>query len=147
MNLSTPAAPLGNATLSIVSALPATPGAPNPMAGHPYVLLRASYANVLAGAGIAVPAGMSPYVYVGTACANRTPDCPRILEAMKAASASAVRSDATGAGTLPGVPPGRYFLMISTRYNNKLIVWEQAVELQAGANQMTLSLSNATPIN
>jgi hypothetical protein len=147
MNLSTAAAPSGNATLSIVSALPSAPGAPNPMAGHSYVLLRESYVNVLTGAGIAVPPGMSPYVYTGTACANRTPDCPHILEAVKAASASAVRSNATGAGTLPGVPPGRYYLMISTRYNNQLIVWEQAVELKAGANQMTLSLSNATPIN
>lgn len=46
--LSTPAAPLGNATLAIVSGLPAQPGAPNPLAGRPYVLLRNSYANALA---------------------------------------------------------------------------------------------------
>jgi hypothetical protein len=69
------------------------------------------------------------------------------LEATKAASISAVRSDATGAGNLPGVPPGRYYLMISTRYNNKLIVWGQAVDLKAGANQFTLSLANATTVN
>jgi hypothetical protein len=39
-SLSTPAAPLGNATLSIVSGLPAQAGAPNPLAGRPYILLR-----------------------------------------------------------------------------------------------------------
>ena len=36
--LSTPDAPLGNATLSITSGFPA--GVPNPLAGRPYILLR-----------------------------------------------------------------------------------------------------------
>ena len=77
-SLSTPAAPLGNATLSIVSGFPAQAGAPNPLAGRPYVLLRDSYANALAKGGVSVPPGMSPYKYVGTACASRTPDCQKI---------------------------------------------------------------------
>ena len=38
--LSTPAAPLGNATLSIASGLALQPGAPSPLAGHPYIILR-----------------------------------------------------------------------------------------------------------
>lgn len=87
--LSTPQAPLGNATLSIVSGFAAQPGVPNPLAGHPYVLLRDSYADTLAKAGITVPGGMSPFKYVGTACGTRSPDCQKAVEAIKASAASA----------------------------------------------------------
>jgi hypothetical protein len=144
--LSTPAAPLGNAVLSVIPGLAAQPGAPNPFAGHPYVLLRSSYADAIAKGGVTVPAGVSPYLYVGTACANRTPDCQKIINAINADAASAVRADANGRGTFPGVAPGVYYLMISTRYNNQPLAWGQAVQLKPGANSVTLDLSNATPI-
>src|SRR5271165_5000408 len=145
--LSTPAAPLGNATLSIVSGFPAQAGVPNPLAGRPYVLLRDSYENALAKGGVPVPAGMSPYKYVGAACANRTPECQKMVDAIKANAASSIRADPNGAGSFPGVPPGTYYLMISTRYNNQPLVWGQAVQLKPGANSLTLDQSNATPIN
>jgi hypothetical protein len=121
--LSTPAAPLGNATLSIIPGLSAQPGAPNPFAGRPYVLLRSSYADAIAKGGVSVPQGVSPYIYVGTACGARTPDCQKIMDAIKVDAASAVRADADGRGTFPGVPPGTYYLMISTRYNNQALAW------------------------
>jgi hypothetical protein len=145
--LSTAAAPLGNATLTIVSGLPAQPGAANPLGGRPYVLLRDSYANALAKGGIAVPAGMSPHKYVASVCTSRTPDCQKIMDVIKADAASSVRADATGSGTFPGVPPGSYYLMISTRYNNQALVWGQAVQLKAGTNSATLDQRNATPVN
>jgi hypothetical protein len=144
--LSTAAAPLGNAVLSVVPGLAAQPGAPNPFAGHPYVLLRSRYADAIAKGGVTVPAGVSPYVYVGTVCGNRMPDCQKILAALNADAASAVRADSSGRGTFPGVPPGVYYLMISTRYNNQALVWEQAVQLRPGPNSVTLSLGNATPV-
>jgi len=144
--LSTPAAPLGNAVLSVIPGLAAQPGAPNPFAGHPYVLLRSSYADAIAKGGVSVPPGVSPYLYVGTACGNRTPDCQKILAAINADAASAVRADASGRGTFPGVAPGVYYLMISTRYNNQPLAWGQAVQLKPGANSVTLDLSNATAI-
>jgi hypothetical protein len=144
--LSTPAAPLGNAILSIVPGLSAQPGAPNPLAGRPYVLLRSSYADAVAKGGVQVPPGVSPFVYVGTACGNRTLDCPKIIAAINADAASAVRADASGKGTFPGVPPGVYYLMISALYNNQPLEWGQAVQLKAGANSVTLDMSNATPI-
>lgn len=145
--LSTPTAPLGNAVLSIVSGLPTKPGVPNALAGHPYVLLRNSYGEALAKGGVTVPAGVSPYSYVGSTCATRTPDCQKVMAAINASAASAIRADGNGAGTLPGVPPGTYYLMISTRYENQPLVWGQAVQLKAGANSITLDQSNATPIN
>ena len=145
--LSTPNAPLGNATLTVVSGFPPQPGAPNPLAGHPYTLLRDSYANALAKGGVTVPTGVSPYKYVAMACASRTPDCQKVLDAVKASAVSAVRVDANGSATFPGVPPGVYYLMIGTRYNNQALAWGQAVELKAGANSITLDARNATPVN
>jgi hypothetical protein len=78
---------------------------PNPLAGRPYVLLCDSYANALARGGVTVLPGMSPYRCVSNACGpKRTPDCQKILDAVKANAASAVRADAGGSGTFPGVP-------------------------------------------
>jgi hypothetical protein len=145
--LSTPAAPLGNATLSVVSGLPAQAGVPGALAGRPYILLRDSYANVVAKGGVSVPVGMSAYKYVGNACGNRTADCQTVNDAIKASAISAVRAGADGNGTFPGVPPGTYYLMISARYNNQPLVWGQAVQLKPGANSITLNLQNATPLN
>lgn len=142
--LSTPTAPLGNATLTITSGFPAQT---NPLANRPYVLLRDTYASALAKGGVAVPPEMSPYKYVSTVCTSRTPDCQKILDAVKANTASAVRSDATGAATFPGVPPGTYYLMISTRYNNQPLVWNQPVQLNPGPNSLTLDQTNASPVN
>lgn len=145
--ISTPEAPLGNAVLSIVSGFPVQAGVPSPLAGRPYVLLRDSYANTLAKAGAAVPARTSPYKFVATTCAARTPACQQVMDAIKADAASAVRADSNGSGTFPGVPPGSYHLMISARYNNQALVWDQAVELKSGRTALTLDQRNATPQN
>jgi hypothetical protein len=145
--LSTPDAPLGNAALSVTSGFPAQPGAPSPLAGRPFILLRDSYANALAKGGVSVPPGMSAYKYAGTACGTRTPDCQKISDAIKANAASAVRADANGSGTFPGVPPGTYYLMISARFNNQSLIWGQAVQLKSGPNSIALDPHNATPLN
>ena len=145
--LSTPAAPLGNATLSIASGLAMQPGAPNPLAGRPYIILRNSYANTVAHAGVMVPAGTSPYTFAGMACGNKTPDCQKINDAIKAGAISAARADMSGSATLPGVPPGTYYLMISARIGNQSYIWDHPVELRPGANSLTLDQRSASPIN
>jgi hypothetical protein len=101
----------------------------------------------LAKGGVQVPQGVSAYKYAGIACANRTPDCQKVSDSVKASAASAVRADANGRGTLPGVPPGTYYLMVSGIYNKQAFVWGHAVQLKAGANTITLDLQNATPNN
>ncbi len=144
--LSTSAAPLGNATLTISSGLPQQPCLPNALAGRPYVLLRESYGDALARGGVIVPPGMSPYKYVASLRipgAPRSPACQKTVDAINASAASAVRADGNGNGTLPGVQPGTYYPMISTIYNKQPMMWGQAVQLKAGANAVTLDPRNA----
>ncbi|HTB96976.1 MAG TPA: hypothetical protein VK716_08190 [Terracidiphilus sp.] len=145
--LSTPQAPLGNAVLTIASGFPAQPGIANPLAGRPYILLRSSYADSLAQGGVAVPAGTSPFKYAGAACAAHSPDCQKISLAIHLSAASAARADGSGNASLPGLPPGTYYLMISAVDKNQPYVWGQAVQLHAGQNSITLDLRNATPLH
>ena len=146
-NNALPRASVGNASLAIVAGFPQQPGVPNPLAGHPYTLLRDSMANLAAKAGVVVPPGTSPFKTAGMACGNRTPDCQKITDAIKANAASAVRADANGNGTFSGIAPGTYYLMISTRYNNQGLVWSQPVQVKPGSNSLTLDQRNATPLN
>lgn len=69
------------------------------------------------------------------------------MDAVNTNAISAARADANGTATLPGVPPGNYYLMISARYNNQSLIWGQAVQLKPGQNSMKLDQSNATPVN
>lgn len=137
----------GTAVLSIVSGLQTPPSAPNALANHPLILLRYEYGDALARGGVNVPAGVSPYKFAGMACGTRSPDCAKISAAVQASLASAVRADASGKGTLPAVQPGTYYLMVSALYNQKPLVWGQAVQLHTGQNLVTLDEKNATPIN
>jgi hypothetical protein len=134
----------GNALLSINSGFPAQPGAPNPLAGHPYILLRESFPTMVAKAGVQVPAGQSPYKYMGYVCGNHLPDCQKISAAVNANAASAVRADATGKATFAAVSEGTYYLMISARYNNQALVWDMPVHLKPGNNSLTLDQANAS---
>ena len=132
--------------LIITSGLAAQPGAPNPLANQPYVLLRENLATIVTKTGVQVPAGVSPYKVLGMACANRTPDCQKIMAAVNADAASAARADATGKAALPAVEAGTYYLMISTRYNNQALVWDTPIQLKIGNNSLTLSQANASVV-
>jgi hypothetical protein len=115
--------------------------------GAVLVVLRDSYSNALAKGGVTVTPGVSPYKYVASLCVSRTPKCQKAMDAITANAASAARGDANRSGTLPGVPRGTCYLIISTRYNNKPLIWEQAVQLKAGQNSLKRDQSNATPLN
>jgi hypothetical protein len=144
--ISMPDAPLGNAVLTIVSGFPAQPNVANQFGGYPYVLLRASFRDAVNNSGVQVPSGMSAIMAYGAACRDRTPDCQKFGAVWKADAISAARADANGKAILPGVPPGTYYLAISTRYNNQPIVWDMKVDLKAGANSVTLDPRNAVPL-
>jgi hypothetical protein len=141
----TPNAPTGNALLSIAGKFDLPAGAPNPIVGHTFVLLRDNYETTLAKGGFQIPAGMTPAKATAQACANKAPDCQTAAAAINANSAAGVRMDATGKAAFPGVPAGSYFLIGSMRYNNQFLYWDLPVELKAGANSITLDPSNAKP--
>ena len=136
----------GNAVLLISSGLPAQAGGANPLANHPYVLLRDSLSAIIVRTGVQVPAGVSPYKVLGSACGTHSPDCQKILSAVNADAASAARADATGKATMPGVPAGTYYLMISAQFNQQALVWDRPIQLRAGNNSLTLSQANASVV-
>lgn len=143
---SRPASAVANAILLINSGFSAAPGAPNPLANHSYILLRDSFASILAKAGVQVQAGVSPYKVLGNACGNHTPDCQKIMTAVNTNAASAIRADANGKAAFPAVAAGTYYLMISARYNNEALVWDMPVQLKAGNNSLSLSQTNAAVV-
>ncbi len=143
---STTAAVGGSAALSINSGLSVQPGAANPLARHLYVLLRDSVADLMAKAGVQVPAGTSQYKVMTLACLNHTPDCRKIVAAVQASAASSARADANGKATLPSVAADTYYLMITARYNNQALAWDKALQLNAGTNSLTLDQTNASTI-
>lgn len=146
-SLSTPNAPTGNAVLTVVSGFPAQPGILNPLAGRPYVLLRDDYDTALKKGGIAIPAGMTGPKFMASLCGTRTPECQKALAAITSDAASAIRADVTGKAAFPGVPPGSYYLMISTQYNKQNLSWGFKVDLHAGTNTVTLDQRNAVVMN
>jgi hypothetical protein len=81
---------------------------------------------------------------IGLARGNRTADCQKILDAVRANAAFAVRADSSGRVTFSAIPPGTYYLMISTRYNNQPLVWSQPIQVVSASNSVTLDQRNAT---
>jgi hypothetical protein len=137
----------GNAVLTILSGLPAPQGTPNALALHPYVLLREDVVNIIRKSGATIPPGMSPENALGAACTKHTPDCQTMLNAIKEQKAALALSDGNGKATFPGLPPGSYYLLISTRYNNQGYRWGFKVDLKSGPNSITLDQNNGVPAN
>lgn len=142
--LSIPASPTGTAVLSVLNGLPPQAGTQNPLAGHPYILLRESFTAAIGRAGVSVEPGTSAYKVFGNACGQRTPDCQKMVAVLNADAAASIRADANGKATFSGVPAGTYYLMISALYNKQPLFWGQQVNLKAGANSVTLTPNNAT---
>jgi hypothetical protein len=84
---------------------------------------------------------------LGAACTKHTPDCQTMLNAIKEQKAALAFSDGNGKATFPGLPPGSYYLMISTRYNNQNFRWGFQVNLKEGQNSVTLDQNNGVPAN
>jgi hypothetical protein len=141
-----PSAPTGNAVLSVASGFPAQAGVTNPLAGRPYLLLRDNVAAVLAKSGVPIPAGVLPQEAVMAACEKQKPECQKYLAAISADAASGLRSDANGKATLPGVPPGTYYLTASTKIGSLNLYWNIKLDLKAGPNTLVVDQHNAAPV-
>ena len=109
-------------------------------------MLRDDVGVVLAKSGVPVPAGVPPQEAVMSACEKQKPECQKYLAAISADAATGLRSDADGKATLPGVPPGTYYMTASTKIGNLNLYWNVKVNLKAGQNSLVVDQHNAAPV-
>jgi hypothetical protein len=136
----------GDAVLSVASGFPLQPGVANPFAGHTFVLLRENFDSILTKSGFPIPAGVQPFKAMILGCSQHSPDCPKAVAAINAQTVAGSKLDALGKATLPGVPPGSYYLMGSAAPGGQPFLWNVKIDLKAGANSITLDQRNATPL-
>jgi tetratricopeptide (TPR) repeat protein len=132
-----------DAVLTIRSGFPVRRGVQNALASTYYGLLRDDLATALNSGGNRVPAGMTPGSFIINTCKTRDA-CNRVTFPLAQDAVAKTNSDADGTGTLPGVQPGTYFIFAMAGYGNRTYIWNQRVELKAGANSLTLNQYNAT---
>jgi hypothetical protein len=72
------------------------------------------------------------------------PACDRDLKVMTAKALGSVVTDAAGHAQTPPVAAGRYFVMGMAAYNGKVIFWNEPVNVQSGAVNVTLDQKNGT---
>ena len=144
--IATAEAPTGNAVLRIVNGFP--PANVTAFAGHGVALLRTSLLQAEMNAGATKDPNASPYLVIGQACGTHSPMCQQIGRAVQAQTASTVRADSAGNATLPGVPPGRYYLLISIKLGDQQsVAWLNPVDLKPGTNTFTLTPANAIAVH
>jgi hypothetical protein len=97
------------------------------------VLVRAGY----------VPAGGSLAEKFSADCRN-VQNCARDLQLMTMKALGVVRTDPAGHAQTPNIVAGRYYLFAIAPYQNKRLIWSQAVNLQTGSNSMNLDQTNGT---
>ncbi len=143
--------PAGTAVLSVASGFATQPGAADPLAGRSLVLFKESFGGFLQRKGMFQgPPGsaskQSPLAVWAYACQTGSPACQQALYEMRPNSASEGRIEANGKATLPGVPPGTYYLF-TVAAAQRFLVWDLRVDLKAGANAVTLDQNNAAPLD
>ena len=92
-----------------------------------------------------VAAGGSISVKLAADCGDIAA-CTKDLQVMTAKALGSVLTDAAGHAQTPKVPAGRYFLVGFAPYDGKVLFWNRSVELQSGANSVTLDQTNGVAI-
>jgi hypothetical protein len=150
-SVSAPSAPAastaGSARLLISSAFPS---GPNPLVGTTIFLYRDSLANVLRKAGASVATGATAGEALRAMVISCQPpaDCSAKAAAMEPLVAGRALIDSAGRGTItPPVPPGRYYVSVSARSRDSVLVWDIKVDLKPGDNSVVLEQSNAETVH
>lgn len=140
----------GNAVLSVESGLGAAAGSGDPLGGRPVFLFKESFRDFLRRevfGGMQLPANVSPLAAWAEACRTGNQLCRDALRETQPIFAGQARTDSTGKVKLPGVPPGRYFLLSSAIVDRQVLVWDLEVSLKAGETMVRLDTRNITPLN
>ena len=72
--------------------------------------------------------------------------CTKDLQVMTARALGSVLTDAAGHAQTPKIPAGHYFLVGFAPYDGKVLFWSQSVNLESGANSVTLDQMNGVVI-
>jgi hypothetical protein len=137
----------GNASLSIASGFATPPGVDNPLAGRSMSLMKDSLNNVLTKNGVPIPAGTSAYHALDAECKKGPNECKRLLLAIGGNSAANAKLDAEGKATFPAVAAGTYYLFGAIQYSKQPMLVDLKIDLKPGANSVTVTERNATPVN
>jgi hypothetical protein len=89
--------------------------------------------------------GGSALSTVAADCAD-VQTCNRVFYAMTGKAADSVRTDPAGYAQTKPLAPGRYYLVGVVPYQDKALVWAQAVDLKPGANALRLDQLNGQPV-
>ncbi|HEX3366234.1 hypothetical protein [Phenylobacterium sp.] len=114
----------------------AAPGAFTPFVGQQIWVTPEDPAAALGG---------SPVVRLTTDCAN-VQACTSDLRLMTGKALGSVRTDAQGRAQTPPIAAGRYFLVGIFPYQGHVLLWNVAVDLRAGSNDVTLGPSNGRAV-
>ena len=144
-NVTPAAAP---ASLSIQSGFGAQPGVADPLAGKSILVIRDSFENILATAGLTPPGSSTRALTAwARACETRHPLCQQGIELVRPHLVASAQLDGSGRFTFPNARSGTYYLVGQTSYNGLHLVWNLRVDLKPGANSVTLDQRNTTPID
>ena len=137
----------GTARLIVSSAFPA--GA-NPLVGTTLFLYKDSLVNVLrkAGASVAPNATAGAALRAMLMSCKPPADCSAISDAMEPLIAARALMDSAGRSAItPPVPPGRYYVSVTARNRDSILVWDVKVDLKPGDNSVVLEQSNAETVH
>jgi hypothetical protein len=74
-------------------------------------------------------------------------DCKAVTAAIEPLVAARAVVDSAGrAAITPTVPPGRYYVSVSARNGDSVLVWDIKVDLKPGDNSVVLEQSNAETV-
>ena len=119
-----------------------TPGSLMPLPGITLWVSPDDPADAMTRAKL-LPPGASLTNQLVADCANGAA-CNRDLQVMTAKALGSVTTDAAGHALTPPVPAGRYYVMGMAAYNGKVIFWNQSVNVQSSAVNVTLDQNNGT---
>jgi hypothetical protein len=109
--------------------------------------MKDSLNNVLTKNGVQIPSGTSAYHALDAECKKGPNECKRLLSAIGGNSAANAKLDAEGKATFPALAAGTYYLFGAIQYNKQPMLVDLKIDLKPGANSVTVTERNATPIN
>ncbi|MGH9941923.1 MAG: hypothetical protein ACRD9R_06140 [Pyrinomonadaceae bacterium] len=141
----------GSAALTVANGFANQPGTANPLTGRTVALLKESFEQFLQRKGMfqGLPSSnvkVSPLLAWASSCKTHPPICQQALHEVQGVVAAFVKMDANGRVTLPGVPPGPYYLFTFTAYHNQPLIWDLRVDLRPGASSVVLDQRNTAAL-